>query len=60
MDVAGTLEFLFQKHGDRRKRIIEVCLLGEYSNGLLANIVDMYPDLEVLSLAGCVSLTSAA
>jgi len=59
MDVAGTLEFLFPKHGDRRKRIIEGCSLGEYSTGLLANIVDMYPDLEVLSRPGCVPLTSA-
>ena len=52
-DVADILEFLFHKHGELRKLIIEGCSLGEDSTGL----VDLYPDLEGLSLAACQPLT---
>ena len=58
-DVADILEFLFHKHGELRKLIIEGCSLGEDSTGLVANIVDLYPDLEGLSLAACQPLTCA-
>ena len=59
-DAAHVLEFLFHKHGDLRKLILKNCWLGEDGTGLLANIVSLYPDLEVLSLEGCYFLTSAA
>jgi len=49
-DVADILEFLNHIHGDLRELIIESCWFGEDSTGLLANIVALYPDLEVLSL----------
>jgi hypothetical protein len=32
------------------------CYLGEDSTGLLANIVALYPDLEGLSLQGCIQV----
>ena len=57
--VADILEFLFRSHNCLRKLILIYCWLGEDSTGLLANIVDLYPDLEGLSLAGCEPLTSA-
>jgi len=49
-DVADILEFLNHIHGDLRELIIDCCWLGEDSTGLLANIVALYTDLEVLSL----------
>jgi hypothetical protein len=49
-DVADILEFLNHIHGDLRELSIESCWFGEDSTGLLANIVALYPDLEVLSL----------
>jgi len=49
-DVADILEFLNHIHGDLRELSIKNCELGEDSTGLLANIVAVYPDLEVLSL----------
>jgi hypothetical protein len=58
-DVADILQFLFHIHGDLRKLILKYCYLGEDGTGLLANIVALYPDLEVLSLEGCIPLTSA-
>jgi hypothetical protein len=58
-DVADILEFLFHKHGDLSKLIIEECPFGEDSAGMFANIVDLYPELEGMSLAYCESLTSA-
>ena len=48
--MADKLEFLNHIHGDLRELIIEDWPLGEDSTGLLANIVAVYPDLEVLSL----------
>jgi len=48
--VADILEFPNHIHGDLRELIIKCCELGEDSTGLLANIVALYPDLEVLSL----------
>jgi len=48
--VADILEFLNHIHGDLRNLSIEHCRLGEDSTGLLANIVALCPDLEVLSL----------
>jgi hypothetical protein len=56
--VADILEFLNQIPSDLRKLILENCWLGENSTGLLGNIVDVYPDLESLSLGGCYPLTS--
>jgi hypothetical protein len=58
-DAAQILEFLFRTHRDLRKLIIKSCGLGEDGTALLANIVDSYPDLEVLSLKGCSPLASA-
>ena len=57
-DAPRILEFL---SGIRhvRKLILEHCWLGEESTGLLANIVALYPDLEVLSLESCYPLSSA-
>jgi len=57
-DVADILEFLNHIHGDLRELIIEYCSFGEDSTGLLANIVALYPDLEVLSLEQCGRLKS--
>jgi len=57
--VVDILEFLNHIHGDLRKLIFFYCNLGEDSTGLLTNIVALYPDLEVLSLERCYSLTSA-
>jgi len=58
-DVADIVKFLSHIHGNLRKLILEYCHLGEDSTDLLANIVALYPDLEVLSLEGCLGLTSA-
>ena len=58
-DVADILEFLNHIHGDLRKLIIEGCWFGEDSTDLIANIVALFPDLEVLSLKGSSILTSA-
>jgi len=52
------LEFLFRIH-HVRKLILERCCLGEDSTGILAKIVTLYPDLEVLSLESCYPLSSA-
>ena len=49
-DVADILEFLKHINGDLRKLSIEYFENGEVSTGLLANIVALYTDLEVLSL----------
>jgi len=58
-DAADILQFLFHIRGYLRKLILEGCWLGEDSTGLLEKIVDLYPDLEVLSLEDCRPLTSA-
>ena len=57
-DAADILESLFRICGDLRKLFLENCCLGKNGTDLLANIVDLYPDLEVLSLDNCHSLTS--
>ena len=57
--VADILEFLVHKHIDLRKLIIKYCLLGEGIPGILANIVELYQDLEGLSLEGCTPLISS-
>jgi len=49
-DLEDILEFLNHIHVDLRKLIIKDCWFGKDSTGLLANIVALYPDLEVLSL----------
>jgi len=59
-DAADILEFLFQIRGYVRRLILEYFYLGKDSTGLLANIVALYPDLEILSLRGCYPLSSAA
>ena len=58
-DAADILKFLFHIRSYLRKLILKYCWLGEDSTGLLANIVALYPDLEVLSLEGCRPLISA-
>ena len=58
-DVADIVEFLSHIHGNLRKLILEDCYLGKDSTDLFANIVALYPDLEVVSLAGNHQLTSA-
>ena len=58
-DAARIVEFLFHIHGYLRKLILDGCWLGENSTGLLRKILELYPDLEVLSLEGCYPLTSA-
>jgi len=59
-DAADILEFLNHKHVDLRKLILKYCYFGEDGPGLLANIVSLYPQLEVLSLESCHPLISAA
>jgi hypothetical protein len=39
--------------------MLKYCYLGEDGTGLLADIVALYLDLEVLSLESCLPLTSA-
>jgi len=58
-DVADILEFLNHIGGDLRKLILTSCSLGQDGTGLLANIVALFPDLEVLSLASCSPVTPA-
>jgi len=58
-DVARILGFLNHIHGDLRKLILHYCRLGNKGSGLLANIVALYPDLEVLSLESCYPFPSA-
>ena len=58
-DASRILEFLFHIRGYLRKLILDRCCLGEDSTGLLDKIVDLYPDLEGLSMANCRPLTSA-
>jgi len=58
-DAARILEFLFHIRGYLRKLILKDCWLGEHGTGLLANIVALYPDLEVLSLEKCSALKYA-
>ena len=53
------LEFLNPIQGGLRKLILEYCSLDDDSTGIFANIVALYPDLEVLSLEGCRQLTPA-
>ena len=58
-DVADIPELLFHKHIDLRKLVLKNCYLGNDSTGLLANIVDLYPNLEGLSLEGSFPLSYA-
>jgi len=58
-DAAHILEFLFHKYGDLGKLVLEHCWLGEDGTGLLANVMDLYPDLESLSLTHCRPITPA-
>ena len=53
------MEFLFRIHVDLRKLILKDCWLELDSTFLLVNIVDLYPDLESLSLEGCRPITPA-
>jgi len=57
MNAADILEFLFHGHICPRNLILEHCGLGKDTIGLLANIVDLYPDLDGLSLKDCTHLT---
>jgi hypothetical protein len=58
-DVADILGFLNHIRGYLRKLILEYSQFGEDNTGLLAHIVALYPDLEVLSLLQCGEHTSA-
>ena len=59
-DAARILKFLFHKPGDLRKLTLEKCRLGKDGTGLLAKFVELYPDLEALSLEDCRQLTRAS
>jgi hypothetical protein len=52
-DAARIVGTLFERHVDLRNLILKNCDLGEDGTDILTNIVDLYPDLEVLSLEGC-------
>ena len=59
-DAAHILELLLKNiRGLRKLRIHHDSWVSEDITGLFANIVGLYPDLEVLSLAGYHELTSA-
>jgi len=58
-DAAHILELLLNIRGLRKLRIHQYCCLGEDITGLFANIIALYPDLDVLSLTGYHQLTSA-
>jgi len=60
MDAADILECLFSIRGHLRKLILRCSCLGKNDTGLFANIVALYPDLEVLSLECCDPLSSAS
>jgi hypothetical protein len=55
--MADILELLNPIHGDLRKLVLKNCCPRE--DGLLLNIVALYPDLEVLSLHSCNTIKSA-
>ena len=62
-DVADILKFLNHIHGDLRKLNIEYLgfedwCIEEFNTGFLANIVALFPDLEVLSLQSTIRLNS--
>jgi hypothetical protein len=57
-DVVCILGTLFDRHIDLKKLILKNCKIGKGGNGILTNIVALYPDLEVLSLEGCRPITS--
>ena len=59
-DAEHILQLLLNIHGLRKLRILEGCWLYGNITGLFANIVALYPDLEVLSLAFYHELTSAS
>jgi len=56
--VADILEFLVHKPLDLRKLIFKFCQLGGGIPGILAKFVDLYQDLEGLSLEGCLPLVA--
>jgi hypothetical protein len=67
-DAARILEILFDSHVDIRKLILKRCNLSknrtdvfnllENRTDVLTTFVNLYPDLEVLSLEGCYPITS--
>jgi len=59
IDAAHILELLLNIRGLRKLRVHQGFRLYEDITGLFANIVALYPDLEVLSLAGYHQLKSA-
>jgi hypothetical protein len=56
-DAADILKSLFHIHGYLRELILKDCCLGEDSTFLITRIVELYPDLQVLSLEGCRPIT---
>ena len=59
-DVTDILAFLVRKDVYLRKLVLDSCYLGFDGTASLANIVDLYPCLEFLSLKGCSPLSSSA
>jgi len=59
-DVTDILAFLVRKDVYLRKLVLDSCYLGVDGTASLANIVDLYPCLEFLSLKGCSPLSSSA
>jgi len=57
--VSHILQFLTHTHGDLKKLNLKYCSLGEDCTAFFANVVELYPDLEVLSLEDCAPLSSA-
>jgi hypothetical protein len=51
------LKFEFHKNIDLRKLILKNCWFGELGIDLLAHFVDLYPDMEGLSLENCYPFT---
>jgi hypothetical protein len=59
-DAAHILKILFDNHVHLRKLILKHCNLGYESTGIVTKIVALYPELEALSLKGCIPLSFAA
>jgi len=58
-DVSHILKFLTHTHDDLKKLILKYCSLGGDCTAFFANVVELFPDLEVLSLEDCAPLSSA-
>jgi hypothetical protein len=52
-DAVRILKIPFDSHVDIKKLILKRCDRGKDSDDILTTIVDLYPDLEALSLKEC-------